>query len=142
MKTIALASDHAGYELKEHLKAALGGYKILDLGTNSTDSVDYPDFGASAADAVAGGKAELGIVICGSGIGISIAANRNPKIRCALCVNEEMAKLSRAHNDANILAIGARLTNKEEAGKILKTFLETAFEGGRHVKRVEKLSCQ
>ncbi len=160
MKTIALASDHAGYELKEQLKAFLRSahprldpespheiphqardvqYEILDLGTNSAEPVDYPDFGKAAAESVAGGKAELGVVICGSGIGISIAANRNPKVRCALCINVEMAKMARRHNDANVLALGARITSSAEAEKILKTFLETEFEGGRHIKRVEKL---
>lgn len=142
MQTLVFASDHAGFELKEKLKATITGYKILDLGTNSTESVDYPDFGKAAAAAIATGKADLGVVICGSGIGISIAANRNPKARCALCTNEELAKLARQHNDANMLALGARITNQIEAEKILKTFLTTKFEGGRHAGRVEKLSNQ
>ena len=142
MRKLVFAADHAGYELKEQLKSYLNGkYQIRDLGTDSVDSVDYPDFGKSAAEAIAAGQAELGVVICGSGIGISIAANRNPKIRCALCQNEEAAKLARQHNDANMLALGARLTAEEEAKKILEVFLSTPFEGGRHVKRVEKLSC-
>lgn len=141
MKTIAIASDHAGYELKESLKKSLSDYQFLDLGTNSTDSVDYPDFGKAAAEAVASGKTELGIVICGSGIGISIAANRNPKVRCALCITEKMAELSRAHNNANILALGARLVSEREAKKIAEAFLNTPFEGGRHEGRVAKLSC-
>ena len=140
MQTLVFASDHAGYELKEKLKAAANGYKILDLGTNnSTESVDYPDFGKAAADAIASGKADFGVVICGSGIGISIAANRNPKIRCALCTNAETAKLSRQHNNANMLAIGARITSEKDAAAIMQTFLTTQFEGGRHEKRVEKL---
>jgi ribose 5-phosphate isomerase B len=141
MQTIVFASDHAGYDLKEKLKAQLDGYKILDLGTNSTASVDYPDFGKAAADAIASGKAELGVVICGSGIGISIAANRNPKIRCALCSDVESAKLSRQHNDANMLALGARLVKADDAEKIVKAFLTTRFEGGRHQARVDKLGA-
>ena len=140
MQTLVFASDHAGYELKESLKATISGYQILDLGTNSADSVDYSDFGKAAAEAIANGKADLGIIICGSGIGISIAANRNPKVRCALCTNAETAKLSRQHNNANMLALGARMVAKSEAETILKTFLVTAFEGGRHESRVNKLS--
>ncbi len=140
MKKIAIASDHAGFELKEDIKSLLKNYEILDLGTNSTESVDYPDFGKAAGEAISSGKADLGIVICGSGIGISIAANRNPKVRCALCTTVEMAKLSRQHNDANILALGARITDKSTAVEIVKAFLSTKFEGGRHEKRVEKLT--
>lgn len=136
---IVLASDHAGFELKEQLKKTLAQHEILDVGTNSLDSVDYPDFGKAAADAIASGKAERGIIVCGSGIGISIAANRNPKVRAALCVTEEMAKLSRQHNDANVLALGARLSTPEQAISIVNTFLTTGFEGGRHAKRLEKL---
>ena len=132
---IYIASDHAGYELKEFLKTK---FECIDLGTNSTDSVDYPNFGKKAADEVAKGDS-VGIIICGSGIGISIAANRNPKIRAALCLTSEMAKLSRQHNDANILALGARLTKPEEAVNIVQAFLETPFEGGRHQKRVDML---
>lgn len=135
-KKIFIASDHAGFELKEFLKKH---FDCIDLGTNSADSVDYPDFGKKAATEVAQGNC-VGIIICGSGIGISIAANRNPKVRAALCINAEMAKLARQHNDANILALGARLTNQEDALEITKTFLETEFEGGRHQKRVDKLT--
>lgn len=141
MKKIVFGSDHAGFELKEKLKAYLKGYEIIDIGTNSTDSVDYPDFGKKAAEVIADGTAELGIIICGSGIGISIAANRNPKVRAALCITPEMAKLSRQHNDANILALGARLTSESESQLIVDAFLKTAFEGGRHEGRVKKLSC-
>lgn len=141
MKKIVLASDHAGFELKEKLKNILDGYEVIDLGTNSAASVDYPDFGKAAADAIAAGKAEAGVLICGSGIGISIAANRNPKIRCALCQTEEAAKLSRQHNNANALAIGARLVSEETAKNIVTAFLTTEFEGGRHQGRVEKLSA-
>lgn len=139
-KKIFIASDHAGYELKEFLKSSLSSHEIIDLGTNSTDSVDYPDFGKKAADEVAKGGS-IGIIICGSGIGISIAANRNPKIRAALCLNTSMAQLARQHNDANILALGARLVTEIEALNIVAEFLNTEFEGGRHTKRIEKLSC-
>lgn len=141
MKKIVLGSDHAGFELKEKIKKHLGEvYEIIDVGTNSNDSVDYPDFGKAAAEAIASGKAELGVVVCGSGIGISIAANRNPKIRCALCTTDEMARLSRQHNNANMLALGARIVPEPINIGILEAFLATEFEGGRHAKRVEKLS--
>jgi ribose 5-phosphate isomerase B len=138
---LAIASDHAGVALKEVLKQEAGnlGYEVLDLGTNSTESVDYPDYGYMVADNVASGRAQVGVVICGSGIGISIAANRNPKIRAALCFNPEMAKLARQHNDANVLALGARFIDEKTAKDCLKEFLGTEFEGGRHAKRVDKL---
>lgn len=140
-QTLALAADHAGFALKEILKqeAKNLGYNIVDLGTNSTESVDYPDYGNKLADNVASGKAEFGVVICGSGVGISIAANRNPKIRAALCHNAEIAKLARQHNDANVLALGARVVDESTAKECLRVFLSTPFEGGRHEKRVEKL---
>ena len=137
---IIIASDHAGFELKEFLKTSLNKHNFIDLGTDSDKSVDYPDFGYKAAKAIASGKADFGIVICGSGIGISIAANREPKVRCALCVNEQMASLARQHNNANILALGARYTGNIEALNIVTTFLNTEFEGGRHEGRVNKLS--
>jgi len=139
-KRIVIASDHAGFELKEFLISTLSSsHEIIDLGTNSDESVDYPDFGKKAADEVAKGDA-IGIIICGSGIGISIAANRNPKIRAALCLSTTMAQLARQHNDANILALGARLVGNIEALNIVTEFLNTEFEGGRHQKRIEKLS--
>ena len=143
MPLIALASDHAGFALKELLKKHLKtlGYEPLDLGTHNEDSVDYPDFGNAMAAAIKAGKAERGILVCGSGIGISIAANRHPHIRAALCHNEETAKLSREHNDANVLALGARIVSEETAKTMLKTFLTTQFAGGRHAGRVAKLSC-
>jgi ribose 5-phosphate isomerase B len=140
-KTIALAGDHAGYDLKcriaEFLKS--GGYEVLDLGTHSLDRVDYPDYGYALADTVAQGKAGFGIAVCGSGIGISIAANRNPQARCALCHDVTSAKLARQHNDANILALGARLIGIETALACVEVFLNTSFEGGRHADRVKKL---
>lgn len=140
-ETIAIACDHAGYELKETLKAELSnlGFDVLDLGTNGPESVDYPDFGAAMGEAIADGRAKRGVLICGSGIGISIAANRNPAVRAALCQSGLMAKLSRQHNDANVLALGARLIGVETALDCLDAFLTTDFEGGRHQRRVDKL---
>ena len=140
--TIAVASDHAGFDLKETLKRDLqdAGYAVLDLGTNSTASVDYPDFGQAMGEAIAAGKAEKGVLVCGSGIGISIAANRNPRVRAALAHDVTSARLSREHNDANVIAFGQRLIGVEAAREALKVFLATKFEGGRHVGRVAKLS--
>jgi ribose 5-phosphate isomerase B len=140
-ETVALASDHGGYELKEVLKKELAakGYKLLDLGTNSADSVDYPDFGKALADAVASGKATKGVGICGSGIGISIALNRKAGVRAALVSDSLSARLSRQHNDANVLCLGARTTGVDVAKDCLQAFLSTEFEGGRHTRRVEKL---
>ena len=138
---VALASDHAGFELKKHLQPFLRelGYEVHDLGTDSTESVDYPDFGHALANCLLSGIARWGIAICGSGIGISIAANRHPGIRAALCQNAAQAALARQHNDANILALGARMVSEQTAQECVKTFLSTAFEGGRHEKRVKKL---
>lgn len=142
-ETIAIACDHAGFELKETLKAELSnrGFDVLDLGTNGPESVDYPDFGAAMGEAIADGRAKRGVLICGSGIGISIAANRNPAVRAALCQSGLMAKLSRQHNDANVLALGARLIGVETALDCLDAFLTTDFEGGRHQRRVDKLGA-
>lgn len=139
--TIAVASDHAGFELKEQICSFLlgKGYEVLNLGTDSSDKVDYPDYGYKLAEAIADSQAGRGVVVCGSGIGISIAANRNPAVRAALCVNGEMAQLARQHNDANVIAFGARLIESEVALKCLEIFLNTEFEGGRHVERVKKL---
>jgi ribose 5-phosphate isomerase B len=139
---IAVASDHAGFDLKEVLKRDLqeAGYAVLDLGTNSTASVDYPDFGKAMGDAIASGKAEKGVLVCGSGIGISIAANRNPMVRAVLAHDATSARLSREHNDANVVAFGQRMTGIEVAREALKVFLDTPFEGGRHAGRVAKLS--
>lgn len=141
--TVALAADHAGFELKNLLRDELKaqGYDILDLGTNSSDSVDYPDFGRQLGETVASGKAKIGVAVCGSGIGISIAANRVPGCRAALCTDSLMARLSRQHNDANVLALGARLIGADTARDCLKAFLETPFEGGRHQRRVDKLGA-
>ena len=139
---IALSADHAGYELKDVLTAWLQeiGHEVLDLGTNGPESVDYPDFGARLGRAIASGDAERGIAICGSGIGIAIAANRNPGCRCAQ-VNEPLsASLARTHNDANAIALGARLIGVEMAKACVTAFLSTDFEGGRHQRRVDMLS--
>lgn len=141
-ETVAIGSDHAGYALKAQLTEELraGGYDVLDLGTHGEASVDYPDFGAAVAAAVADGRAARGVVVCGSGIGISIAANRNPAARAALCTSGLMARLAREHNDANILALGSRLVGIEVARDCLREFLSTPFAGGRHSGRVAKLS--
>ena len=141
LERIILASDHAGFNLKEVIKKFLikKRKKVLDLGTDNTNSVDYPDYGKILGESVRDKKVALGIAICGSGIGMSIAANKIKGIRAALCSTEEMAKLSRNHNDANILALGARLISKENAISCLKVFLREKFEAGRHIKRVKKL---
>ena len=139
---IALSADHAGYELKDLLAAWLRdiGHEVLDLGTNGPDSVDYPEYGARLGRAIAAGDAERGIAICGSGIGIAIAANRNPGCRCAQ-VNEPLsAALARSHNDANAIALGARLIGPDMAKACVTAFLSTEFEGGRHQRRVDMLS--
>lgn len=136
---VAIGSDHAGYKLKEFIKDSFD-VRWIDCGTDDEKtSVDYPDFGHAVARSVADGEAEFGIAVCGTGIGISIACNRHQNIRAALCTDSTMARLTRQHNDANILCMGERLTGTEVALDIVKTFLETAFEGGRHLKRIEKL---
>ena len=139
---IALASDHAGFALKRELAVWLGelGYDVSDLGTNGTESVDYPDFGTKLANAVATGAAERGIAVCGSGIGISIAVNRNPKCRCARVDEPVSAALAREHNDANVLALGGRLVGSDMAKACVSAFLGTDFAGGRHQRRVDMLS--
>lgn len=141
-QVIAIASDHAGVALKEALKAIIEeqGLTPLDLGTNDTTSVDYPDFANAVAQSIAKGKAERGVVICGSGIGISIAINRHRHIRAALATDGLTAKLSRQHNNANVLALGARLTGEDTAKDALRQFLTTPYEGGRHQNRIDKMS--
>lgn len=138
---ISIASDHGGFELKEHLKAYLekDSYTIIDEGTFSEDSVDYPDFAKKTALDILSGKAEKGIIICGTGIGVTIAANRFKGIRAALVHNEDYAKLSREHNNANIITLGGRFLKKAEAEKIVDIFLSTEFLGGRHQSRIDKL---
>ncbi len=139
---IVIVSDHAAFEMKamlaEHLRAS--GYDVLDLGTTSTDSVDYPDFGYRMADAIASGEAERGISLCGSGVGISISVNRHPACRCALVSEPVSARLAREHNDANVIALGARMIGPEMARTCVDTFLATEFAGERHQRRVDKLS--
>ena len=140
---VYLTSDHAGFELKQLLKQELekAGHPVLDLGTDSIDSVDYPDFGRRLAAAIRDGQAARGVVVCGTGIGISIAANREPTVRAALCHDVTSARLAREHNDANVLALGARLIGPEVARQCLHAFLETGFGGGRHTARVAKLGA-
>lgn len=139
---IALAADHAGYLLKDELTQWLreAGHEVTDLGTNGPESVDYPQFGERLANEIASGRAERGIAICGSGIGISIAANRNPACRCARVDEPLSATLAREHNDANVLAFGARLIGGDMAKDIVLAFLNTQFAGGRHQRRVDQLS--
>ena len=135
---IAIASDHGGYPLKEHIKAYLAakGITCQDFGTDSTESCDYPAFGKAAAQAVASGQCEWGIVICTTGIGISMSANKVKGIRCALCGDSYSAEMTRRHNDANVLAMGAGIIGPNLAKKITEVFLTTEFEGGRHARRV------
>ena len=139
---IALAADHAGFVLKDELAAWLreGGHEVTDLGTNSPESVDYPEFGARLAAEVASGRAERGIAVCGSGIGISIAVNREPRCRCARVDDPLSARLAREHNDANVLALGGRLIGADMAKACVDAFLSTDFAGGRHQRRVDQLS--
>ena len=139
---IVMTADHAGVDLKDELAAWLGelGHDVLDLGTHGHESVDYPHFGALMAEAIADGRAERGITICGSGIGVAIAANRNPACRCAQVDEPLSATLGRKHNDANASAMGARLIGVEMAKACVDAFLHTEFEGGRHQRRVDQLS--
>lgn len=140
---IAVGADHAGYQLKTDIVQWLekNGYVVLDFGTNSEASTDYPDYVHPVANAVESGEAYEGIIICGSGNGVAMTANKHQGIRAALCWTNEIAALARQHNDANILAIPARFVSEEVALTMVQTFLETAFEGGRHQRRVDKISC-
>ena len=142
MKKIALASDHGGFDLKESVIAHLlnTGWEVDDLGPHSGDSVDYPDYGIKLAEAVAEKKVERGIVICGTGIGMSIVVNRYPGIRGTLCSDVFTAKLCREHNDSNILIMGGRVIGKGLAAEIVNTWLNTPFEGGRHQRRLDKIN--
>lgn len=138
---IAIAADHGGFSLKQAIiKAYTDKYDFLDLGTDSEESCNYADYGHALAEAIEQGKAKQGIIICGSGIGISIAANRHKAIRAALCTDSTMARLSRLHNDANVLALGARIIGQQVAFDCVDAFFSTAFEGGRHQARIEKLN--
>ncbi len=138
---IVIASDHAGVDLKARLIELIGeaGHEIQDLGPATTGSVDYPDYAHAVAEAVADGRADRGILICGTGIGMSLAANRHPRIRAALCHDALTAEMARLHNDANVLCVGARTTGEAVVEQIVRIFLTTAFEGGRHQRRVEKI---
>lgn len=140
---IAIACDHGGYALKEAVKKHLQekGYEVKDFGTNSQDSCDYPDYAAPAARSVAEGECEKGIVICTTGIGVSIVANKIKGIRCALCSDPLSAEMTRRHNDTNMLAMGAGVIGQNLALKIVDTWLDTAFEGGRHQRRVDKITA-
>jgi ribose 5-phosphate isomerase B len=139
---VAMGADHGGVGLKNRLAAVLieGGHQVLDFGTDGPASVDYPDFAQAVCKSIVEGKAELGILVCGSGIGMSIAANRFPEIRCGLVHDVTTARLTRAHNDANVLALGARIIGEEVALDILGAFLSTPYEGGRHDRRIAKLN--
>jgi ribose 5-phosphate isomerase B len=138
---ILIASDHAGFALKEKLERALGalGFAVEDLGTNSEDSTDYADYAHPLAAKVSSGEAARGVLLCGTGLGMSYAANRHPGVRAAVAWNPEVAKLSREHNDANVLVLPARFVSEDEGIAILKTWLDTPFEGGRHARRVAKI---
>lgn len=140
-KPLALGSDHAGFALKQSLKQALGqwGIEFEDLGTMSEASVDYPDFAHAVADGVADGKYRFGVLVCGTGLGVSMAANRHKGVRAAVCTDSYAAKMARQHNDANVLCVGARIVGPGLAEDILKAFLDAPFEGGRHAKRVTKI---
>lgn len=140
---ISIGNDHAGPDYKKAIVNYLEakGHEVINNGTNSFDSVDYPDFGHPVAVDVESGKAQFGIVICGSGNGIAMTANKHQSIRCALCWTKEISALARQHNDANVVSIPARFTSIQQAIEIVETFLNTDFEGGRHANRVNKISC-
>ena len=141
MEKIAIGSDHAGFGLKEEVLGLLKGHNIdiVDCGTNSVESVDYPDFGARVSELVSSGEVDRGILICGTGLGMSMVANKYPKVRAALCNDLFSAKMSRLHNDANILVLGGRVIGKDLAAEIVKVWLTTPFEGERHLKRLQKI---
>ena len=142
--TISIGNDHAGPDYKFAIIKFLEdkGIQVINHGTDSLDSVDYPDFVHPVAEAVASGEADLGVVICGSGNGVSMTANKHQKVRAALCWTAEIAQLAKEHNDANIISIPARFTSEPQAVNMVKVFIETPFEGGRHQRRVDKIACQ
>ena len=142
-ESIIIGADHAGFPLKEGLKGFLAerGLDVVDVGTYNGDPVDYPDFGRRVAESVSSGSVKRGILVCGSGVGMSITANRFPGVRGALCLDEDMARLSRMHNDSNVLILAGRKTDIETAKGIVKTWLETDFEGGRHQARLDKIKA-
>lgn len=143
MKKIAIGGDHAGYEYKSAIIEMLEaeGYQVENFGTDSPDSVDYPDYIHPLAKSLESGNQDLGIIICGSGNGVAMTANKHANIRAALCWNEELAALARQHNNANVIALPARFVSLDLAKQMVKTFLETSFEGGRHARRVDKITC-
>lgn len=143
MANISIGSDHAGFELKQHLISVLGelGYEVSDKGTYSLDSTDYPDYAHPVADSVESGDAHLGVLICGSANGVCMTANKHAGVRAAIAWLPEIASLARQHNDANVVCIPARFLSQEEAVNILKSFLDTEFEGGRHSRRVDKIAA-
>lgn len=142
MEKIPIGSDHAGFKIKKELVEYLKelGYEPEDVGTNSPESADYPDYARVVAEKVSSGERKRGVLICGTGIGMSITANKFPGVRAALCMNEYMAKVARSHNDSNILALGGRVLDEDQARAILKKWLETKFEGGRHARRLAKIT--
>jgi ribose 5-phosphate isomerase B len=139
---IAIGADHAGFALKDQVRDALrqAGHDVLDVGTNSAESTDYPDYAGAVAHDVVSGAADRGILVCSTGVGMSIAANKVHGIRAALAVNPEEVRLTRAHNDANIITIGARYTDPQTANEMVRVFLETPFDGGRHARRIGKIA--
>jgi ribose 5-phosphate isomerase B len=143
-EVIPIAADHAGFEMKEQLEARLKarGYEVKDLGTDSSASTDYADFAHPLADMVSRGDAKRGVLLCGTGLGMAYAANRHPHVRAAVVWSPEIAELARKHNDANVLVLPSRFLSPEDAEKILDVFLTTDFEGGRHVRRVEKIETE
>ena len=142
-KPVVIASDHAGFALKESLKQALGrwGVEVVDLGTHSEASTDYPDYAHAVAEGIAGGKYRLGVLVCGTGLGMSMAANRHRGVRAAVCTDPYAARMTRTHNDANVLCLGSRVTGPGLAEDVLKSFLDAEFEGGRHAARVSKIDA-
>lgn len=142
-KLIVVGSDHGGFELKEAVKSLLEerGIPVLDMGTNNGDSVDYPDFGEKVARKVSRGEAEKGVLVCGTGIGMSIVANKFPGVRAALAADPYMAKMAKQHNNANILVLGGRVIDEDEAREMVATWLDSAFEGGRHQGRLDKIAA-
>lgn len=141
--TLAIGADHAGFDYKQHLVLWLQahGYEVKDFGTYSADAVDYPDFAHPVASAVERGEFTLGLLLCGSANGVAITANKHQGVRAAICWTDELGRLARQHNNANVLCLPARFITKPEAERILEAFLETSFEGGRHAKRVDKINC-
>jgi RpiB/LacA/LacB family sugar-phosphate isomerase len=139
---IAIGADHAGFALKDQVRDALrqAGHEVVDVGTNSAESTDYPDYAGAVAHDVVSGAADRGVLVCSTGVGMSIAANKVDGIRAALAVNPEEVRLTRAHNDANIITIGARYTDPQTANEMVRVFLETPFEGGRHARRIGKIA--